>query len=625
MRRDLEPRLPSGENVNRKPFHRVVVPLLPLAAIALALCAAAPAKKLEPAKPASTPRRAISSDVTRHPKFRGFINDVPDTGQFLPDSVWLLQVGPRVTRVGDFVERWFGAYPEFRPGPDSLGRVKFLRDMMNKDVLGLTALALDRPLDFEGRLAVREATQRALAEAVFSHYVRDSAQVSDEDTRALWETYRWSQHLRHIVLPNRSTAASVRRELVGGRVSWSAAVKKYSIAPAGPAGDGDLGWVDRRKLDALVANVAFALHPGEISEPVQDLDGWHLVQSVDRKAVDPPPYAALRRGLRSDVFAAKSKVYVERLLATLRAEKGVRYDTANAVFASQHFHATKRVGMDAGTPSVEIDAGVPEISDADTSRALATWTRGGRYSLGDLLHAYMDVQPLLRPSLNTPDAVLAFVESTVLEPTIADYGARHGLERDPLVQKAILKKREELLVERLYQDSVGTRVWVSKEERKAYYQKNLNGFVTYPSVDFAAIVRSSKAGADSVVRALRSGVSARAILAADSAAGLVSGSIQHRSQSDQGPYQKELFEEMRPGDVHVRGPDRVGDYAILQLQTFDQGRQLSFEESETMIDESLQNLKSEEALESLVDRLKNRYEIRWRPELVMLVRLAPAD
>jgi len=606
--------------------------VLALAALSLSLAAAltgslaapAPAGKRSSPKPPAAKAGATSAatDVTKHPKFRGWINSVPDTGQFLPDSVWLLQVGPRVTRVADFVERWFGAYPEFRPPPDSLGRVKFLQNLINKDVLGLTALALDRPLGFEDRLALREARERALSQAVYQRFVHDSVRVSDDEIRALWETYKWNQHLRHIVLPDRNAAASVRRELVAGRVSWSAAVKKYSLAGAGSTPDGDLGWVDRRKMDRAIANVAFALHPGQISEPVQDAEGWHLVQSVDRKPAVPPLFEALRRGFREDIFSAKASVYVQRMLAMLRVEAGVRYDTANAVFASQTFRATRKVGMSGRTPSIEIDAGEPEFSNADTARTLATWSGGGRYSLGDLVHSYSAVQPLVRPSLNAPDALIAFVETTILSPKLAEYGARHGLEHDPLVEKAISKKREELLVEHLYQDSISARVWVSKEERKAYYQKNRNGFVTYPSVDFAAIARASRAGADSVERALRSGVSARAILAADSAAGLVSGSIQFRSQAEQGPYHQELFEEMRPGDIHVRGPDKSGDYVIIQLLSFDPGRQLSFEEAETVIDESLQNLKSDEALQSLVERLKKRYEIRWRPELVTLVRLA---
>src|SRR5262249_40229009 len=173
----------------------------------------------------------------------------------------------------------------------------------------------------------------------------------------------------------------------------------------------------------------------------------------------------------------------------------------------------------------------------------------------------------------------------------------------------------------MYQDSIGTKVWVSKDERKAYYQKNLPLFFTYPVVQFAAITRASKAGADSVERALKSGIKAQMIIAADSAKGRVSGTIQSRNQNEQGPYQKALFEEMRPGDVQVRGPDKNGDYAIIQVLSYDGGRQLTFEESESMIDESLQNMKSEAALDAMIERLKKRYPAAMRPDMVMLIKL----
>ena len=63
------------------------------------------------------------------------------------------------------------------------------------------------------------------------------------------------------------------------------------------------------------------------------------------------------------------------------------------------------------------------------------------------------------------------------------------------------------------------------------------------------------------------------------------------------------------------------DYAIIKLLSYDGGRQLSYEESETMIDESLQNKKSDDALQAMIARLKPRYDVAWRPELLMLIKL----
>src|SRR5206468_2051533 len=154
---------------------------------------------------------------------RGWINDTPDTGQFLADSVWLLRVGPRVTTAGRFVEDYFASYPEYRPAQDSLGRVQFLQSILNKDVLGLTAVALDHPLGFEDRLAIREARERALARAVYRRFVSDSVKTTEQELRAQWETYGWDQHVRHLLLADRNAADKVRRELISGRIAWSAA------------------------------------------------------------------------------------------------------------------------------------------------------------------------------------------------------------------------------------------------------------------------------------------------------------------------------------------------------------------------------------------------------------------
>ena len=602
---------------------------LPLPAVlALAACLLLPllAQAQPPHRPAEgavkpvDPNKPVPGKFTS-PKLKGWINDVPDTGQFLPDSVWLLRVGPRVHTVGDYVAKWFTSYPEYRPASDSAGRVQFLSSLLHKDVLGMTALALNRPPAFEDRLALRETRQRSLANAVYQRFVRDSIVVTDAEVRTQWEGFKWMQHFRHILLADRLTADRVRRELISGQITWAAAVKKYSIATNDKGPGGELGWVTRDKLDPNVAYWIYGLKPGETSQPVQDNEGWHIVQSIERKPVEPPSYEAMERLLRGQVFAVKSGLLTERLLALLRVQNQLVYDTANVTFASKAFRETVKYTQQPMGASMEIDGTVPEFAPADTARILARWKNGGRYSLGDLIHAYSDIPPMLRPALNRPEAVFGFVETTVLEPSIAEYGAQKGLEKDPLVTAPVQEKLEELMVEHMYQDSVFTKIWVSKDERKAYYQKNLPLFFTFPTVRFAAITRPSKAGSDSVEKALKKGMKAEALLAADSAAGRVSGSIQTRQQNDQGPYHKALFEEMRPGDTQVRGPDKNGDYVVLQVLAYDGGRQLSYEESEQLIDESLQNQKSEKALNEMIGRLQKRYEVSMRPELVMLVKL----
>lgn len=608
--------------MHRVSFAQAGLRLAVLAALTVPLVVAAAPKPTDPkatapASPQPKPKsNARNTAVTSHPKFRGWLNNVPDTGQFLADSVWLLRVGPRVTRVGDYVERWYATYPEDRSGQDSLGRLQFLETLTNKDVLGMAALSIERPSTFEDRSELRIARQRALANAVYRRYVRDSIVVAEKEIRDLWETYKWDQHVRHIMLADRNAAEMVRREIVSGRTPWSAAVKKYSLGDITKFPDGDMGWVERRRMDPDIGNVVFALKPGEISAPVRDNQGWHILQSLERKPKSPPAYNAVRSKLLEELRAERTTVRVHRIFDELRAQAGMQHDTANVLLACKQFRATMKLESAGFGASIQVDEHVPEFSPQDTARLLATWRDGGRYSLGDLLHAYSEVPPLLRPTLNMPEAVIAFIESSVLEPRLAEYGAQRGLESDSLVQVLIARKREELAVGHMYQDSVARFIWVSKQERQAYYEKHKAQFHTYAKVTFAAIARGSRAGADSVAAALTSGVAAAQILAADSAAGLKSGSIQVRSQAEGGSYHTALFEEMRKGDVQVRGPDREGYYAIIQVLDYDPGVQLSYDESAHMIDESLQNQKAEAALKALIARLRTRFHIESRPELL---------
>lgn len=594
------------------PFRRALL-LAALLSFAVTVMAA-PAKPKSPSAAAApvklTPRNFTS------PKLRGWINGIPDTGQFLPDSVVLMRVGDRVTRVGDYVREYFKSYPEYRPGQDSVGRRTFLNTLRNRDVLGMSALALDMPIGFEERLALRAERQRVLTTAVYQRLVADSVRVSEDEVRDFFNAYQYALKLRHILVPDRNAAELVRREIISGRITWAAAVRKYSIAKGDAGLNGEIGWVSPDKMNPDVVYQTYRIKLGETSQPIQDVMGWHIVQCTERRPNLVPEYSILSKQIRSMIRTHRQAERSEQLMAMLRLKHGVQYDTTLAEVASTQFVQTTNMKQTAFSTTMEIDARTPEFSPADTGRLIARWNNGGRFSINDLVHAFTDIPPLMRPALTRKELILAFVESVALEPFIAAHGAAVGLENDPMVTEPMARKLEELMVSRLYADSIASRVYVSRNERMAYYEKNKPQYFTYPSVEYASFWKSNKAGTDSLVAELKSGRDPRAILAADSATGLISGSIKNLRFDEGGPHHKPLFEEMRPGDVQWRGPDKQGDYLILKLLTYDGGRQLSYAESEIMIAESLQNIREDEALQAMVERLSKRYAIEMHPELL---------
>jgi len=591
------------------------------------ICATAPAARAIAAKSASAPAvRSTPAPAPSTPEAPKYIVgpdgrrlEPPPPGGWLPDTAVICRVGPRRTTAKNFVDAYFDAYVPDRPGQDSLGRVQFLQSLVNKDVLGMTALEINRPFDFEDRLTMREYANRIYSNVLYRKEVLERVRVSDEQVKQAYEMFKAKIRVRRIVVSQRAAAEALRSDLNAGRITWAAAVRKYSIT-ADREQEGDLGWSDPTTLSIQVALKTYPLRPGEVSPPIPQREGYMLTQVVDRHAIEPPDFDGIASYIRTQLSDAESARLADSLTVSISEEIHLAVDSANVAWAAQQFAPAQRTDTENGAPVFTIDASIPEFQPADTSRILARFD-GGRLSLGTFIHAYSDITPMMRPNVNDFWLMRDQVVTTALEPFMAVLAVRKGYDRDSTAASLVDRRREQLLVEHLYADSIESKVWVSPEERHAFYEKNKKSYVTFVRVTYATVVRTSRAGIDSVVARLKAGESARDIQLADSLVGLGNmGSYAERLESEHGtPYYRVLFEELRPGQWSVDGPDKNGHFQVLQVLTRQEPRQLSYEEAEQYVDESVHNLKSEARLNAFLARHKKRYPIVTHPEWVMRV------
>ncbi len=547
---------------------------------------------------------------------------VPDAVSLplLSDSDVLARVADRVITVKDFNDAYFNGDPEARPGTDSLSRVGFLTSMVNKEVLGLVALKIDKPLEFEDRTTLRDHTNRVLSNVLYARMVIDSVQITDADIAKMYEQFKYEVHLKHIQVADHATAEQVRHELQSRRLPWSVAVRKYSVAQDRER-DGDMGWRGRLGMDATIAAAVWELKPGELSEVLEDPQGFHVLMVSERRPTTAPALTPLRSMIHDQILGLRAGERQRDIQVRLISKVNVVYDEANIRWASGKFERAVSMTSDGQAPTIEINPNLPDVTTTDRARVLAHY-KGGQVTMDQLLHAYESMPTMLRPAMNTVAAVEEQVQAIILEPTMLQLAYDRGLDKDPEAVSLIRKKREELLVTHMFQDSIQSRVKVTAAMRHKYYEDNKKGYFTFPHVQYAAFSVHSKAGADSLKARLLRGEKAEAILLADSLAGVKRGSIQGRFQSEHGPYQKVLFEELRPGQVTTDGPDRSGDYIVLQSIAFDGGHQLTFAEVERSLDESLQNAEADRMLQQFIARHAKAYRVEEHPERVMHFRLS---
>src|SRR5262249_13794409 len=141
----------------------------------------------------------------------------------------------------------------------------------------------------------------------------------------------------------------------------------------------------------------------------------------------------------------------------------------------------------------------------------------GRMTLHDFVYRCLQVHPYLRQPANTPIALKVQVESFALEPYRALLATDRGLDKDPLAMRLIEHRREAILVEHLYEDSIQAHVRTTEAQERKFYQANIARFITYPTVRFAAFSRPTKDSADSLAKQLRAGLNLEVAMAADSA------------------------------------------------------------------------------------------------------------
>jgi hypothetical protein len=540
----------------------------------------------------------------------------PPSQAFLPDTTVLVRVEGSSVTAAKVVWTYFGTYFPDRPPSDSLGRVQFLNSIVDQKVLGLLARERNAPLSFEDRGTLRDDEQRVLSNILYTREVTDSVRADTSDARRCYNAAGVERHLRQIRFRDPASAEKARAGLMTHRTTWAQA---YVAGEEGlrSALQGDIGWVSQTSAGIRFPQAVHALKPGEYSQPWGSIGGWYLVQCLEIRPVPQPTFQVAQSRyliVARNLMAAERG---ERLAATLRERGHYTYDTTNVRWVSDRFTESN---PPATSPGVHLGTTMPAFSAEDVKRVLA---RGpaGEYDLAALLRSYSALSPITRPKLDSPEAVRWQVDADVLRPVRAEYARSKGYDHDPDAMEQLDRRREELMVEEMYRDSVESRIKITPEMRRRYYDQNLTQFITFASVRFAMFECPARGEADSIAARLRAGTEAQMIVRADSLAGRRRGGIYPMTSEERGtPFYNLLFEELKPGQVSVQGPGDHGQWTTLQLLSFDGGHQLSFEQSVTMVDQSLQNLEADRLLRELINRHRGRFHIEIHPELVMRVR-----
>src|SRR3984957_2935307 len=149
-------------------------------------------------------------------------------------------------------------------------------------------------------------------------------EVSDEDARTLFESRRdklgtpEKREMSQIVLPNVEEAAAARNRITSG-LSFDDLAKERGLGPA----DVNLGEITKSEIiDKAIADAAFSLPSGEITQPVQGSFGVALVKIGKIEPGVMPSYESVAASLKKEIAIERARKTVGDLHDKMEDERG---------------------------------------------------------------------------------------------------------------------------------------------------------------------------------------------------------------------------------------------------------------------------------------------------------------
>lgn len=145
----------------------------------------------------------------------------------------------------------------------------------------------------------------------------------------------------------RLRAVALRELASAPGVDFHEFAREWSEGPGAYRGE-DMGLFPKRQMVPEYSDVAFALQPGQISEPVKSSKGYYVIKSFGLYEVGPLPFEAVRKDLERELEAEK----YEQARDALRKELDERFTVESQALAdAKAFRAARAASKGMAAPS----------------------------------------------------------------------------------------------------------------------------------------------------------------------------------------------------------------------------------------------------------------------------------
>jgi peptidyl-prolyl cis-trans isomerase SurA len=172
----------------------------------------------------------------------------------------------------------------------------------------------------------RNIERNILKRQVMQRELENRVAVTEDDVKAWYEankaeyTKPATVHLQQLLVRSDGASPALAGELVSrarGGEDLADLARAYAAAPH-KAAVADLGVLHKGDIAADVEKIAFALAPGQVSDPIRTEDGFRILKVVEKTEGSVVPYEDARLEIQRRLNQTRTNEEVEKYLEGLR-------------------------------------------------------------------------------------------------------------------------------------------------------------------------------------------------------------------------------------------------------------------------------------------------------------------
>lgn len=539
----------------------------------------------------------------------GLIAAIAVTGCSKREELKLVEFRDRSITVGQFETAYAKVDAQFLPHATGFeGKKEFLTTMLNREVMAAKADELGYDKDPAVAQGMEQFKRMSLTVAYLKKQVADKVTVSDEELREYYDNTGVSLSVKQILTDTEDQAEEASAALKGG-MDFESACRQYSKSEDASEG----GRVITASFGGLIPELQtplFRLPVGGFTEPVLTPQGWVIVKVLKRSdPVQKLPFEEVQEEMRKRLRAIKEGVALNEFTGKLRDDYGVEwnYDHIGIVFNAL---PPDRPFDDAPSRADEVYP-LLFFDPADYDKPLVTY-QGKSISIKDFSDFYDQASFFNRPRRGSRyGGIRSFLTERIMNEISVDAVKKSKIEEDPEVAAVMKAKKEEIMVNLLYEEMVNKQIVVTAADIQRYYNDNNDRFRTAEKRRFGVILTGDIETALQAYNEIRAGKPFRTVALAysiDEDTKETMGETKELLQGEQPEIDAVGFSLQQVGDVSEPFQTARG-WMVLKLTERVDAKTFTLEEARDRIDAALREIKSDERLEELLTKWKEEYGI----------------